>query len=612
MTACIAPAGVDVLTSTSYEGGDVFGDPALSAAIAQFEAGNYTDATAAAEEAEDRARTRAAERVAAATAAGGAAPGPGDTQRIDECTSGDDDWKLSLDLLAMAYEETAHTEQAESLYLRMLAWREGAEQFRAGHFNVSGHLFEKSPEYTNVDEAIWFLRGLRPGDGHAIADVVVLLALGEQVAAKAAMAAYTLAMNPKQRPKLAECGGLELLTKAVSYHTTSSELQAAGCGAIRLLCQGHKLAATCRHEFIVNLGGAEILANSMRSHPNDCELQREACGALHVAAIHNPEGARRISDSGGMMLCLDAIVGCPGDGAVGDAACLALQEMQHAPKASESATDAQKEDVEAVWEEKLRSEREACLAKISKELEHSLVCDEQTAVEALLKALSILLGDASVRHRAVNPLISLVVASMQRFPGSARVQAPACNILWSLTAGHLSRDDAVYQVARTGGISQLCMAMQNNPCRIEMMRAAIGAVRNVTFGNDAYKTLGVRAGGIPLTVKAMQRFPRDSVLQDHAIGALSSLCDTVGRAQQCAKAGGIEATIASLKLHSKDQNIAQLGCVILCMLCDDPQLKQHCLRSGALSIAKTLSRGSVSEAQRWGCELLRDLTEAQA
>ena len=116
----------------------------------------------------------------------------------------------------MAYEETSHTEQAESLYLRMLAWREGAEQYRAGHFKVSGHLFEKSPEYSNVDEAIWFLRGLKPGDGHAVPDVVVLLALGEQVAAKAAMAVYTLAMNPKQRPSfsvwIGRCGRSRLLS----------------------------------------------------------------------------------------------------------------------------------------------------------------------------------------------------------------------------------------------------------------------------------------------------------------------------------------------------------------------------------------------------------------
>jgi hypothetical protein len=588
-------------------------DLALSEAILLFGRGEFTAARENAEAAEARARALASTRVKAAAAEKQMRSSAASLMdSLDDESDGDDaDWKLSLDMLAMAYEETNHTEQAESLYLRMLAWREGAEQYGQGHFNTSLHLFEKSPEYVNVDEAVWFLNGLKPGDGHAISDVIVLLALGEQVAAKAAMATFTLAMNPKLRPKLTECGGLELLTKAVSYHTASAELQAAGCGALRLLFQGHKLAGKCRREFIIGLNGAEVLANSLRSHPHDAEVQREACGALYAAAAQHPEGARHILDCGGMRLCLEAIVGCPGDGAVGEAACKAIAEMQNASQASPGATEAQKEDLEAVWEGKLRSERETCLTKCGEELWQSIECCEQPAVEALLSAVAILLSDPSVRHRATNPLISLVVTAMQRFPGLWKVQTPACHIFWLLTAGHLARDEAVYQVARTGGISQLCLAMQSAPCSIELQRNAVGALRNVTFGNDAHKTLGVRAGGIALAVKAMQRFPRDAILQDHAIGALTSLCDTIGRANRCASFGGIEAIITSLKNHSNDANISQLGCVILCMFCDDPKLRQHLLCSGALQVAKNLSKASVSEAQRWGCELLRDLSEPQ-
>merc|ERR1719262_814617 len=176
------------------------------------------------------------------------------------------------------------------------------------------------------------------------------------------------------------------------------------------------------------------------------------------------------------MLCLDAIVNCGVDGAVGDAACKALAEMQHA--ATVSATDEKIEGFEAMWEGKLRTEREACLTRCGEDLERSIVGGDQPAVEALLSAVSIILEDVDVRHRAVNPLIPLVVAGMQRFPGFARVQAPACNILWLLTAGHLSRDEAVFQVARTGGLTQLCAAMQSNPCRLELQRTALGALRN--------------------------------------------------------------------------------------------------------------------------------------
>merc|ERR1712054_73332 len=105
------------------------------------------------------------------------------------------------------------------------------------------------------------------------------------------------------------------------------------------------------------------------------------------------------------MLCLEAIINCPADGAVGDAACKALAELQHAATVSAAMADAEKEHFEAEWETKLRTEREACLTKCGEELERSIVSGDQPAVEALLGAVSILLDDTGVRHRAVNPLI---------------------------------------------------------------------------------------------------------------------------------------------------------------------------------------------------------------
>merc|ERR1712146_799216 len=101
----------------------------------------------------------------------------------------------------------------------------------------------------------------------------------------------------------------------------------------------------------------------------------------------------------------------------------------------------------------------------------------------------------------------------------------------------------------------------------------------------------------------------DAKLQEQAIGALTSLCDTVGRAALCARLGGIEAIIAALRRHASVGHIAELGCIILCMFCDDHQMKQVIVRSGALQIAKVLSRTENSEAQQWGCELLRDLSD---
>lgn len=119
-----------------------------------------------------------------------------------------------MDLLAAAHEGAADVERAEALYLRMLCWREGAEQFEAGNFNVSQLLFQKSSTYRrpggpwgrggpragdvgrSVEDATWFLHTVRPEDGHMGSEATALLSLGEEVAAKAAIAAASTSCRP--------------------------------------------------------------------------------------------------------------------------------------------------------------------------------------------------------------------------------------------------------------------------------------------------------------------------------------------------------------------------------------------------------------------------------
>merc|ERR550514_2612762 len=101
---------------------------------------------------------------------------------------------------------------------------------------------------------------------HAAAEVVGLLALGEEVAAQAAVALFKLALRPGQRQRITECGGLELLAKALAFHIENAELQAACCGTLRLLCSGHRLARRNQQALALQLGGAEALAEAIKSH----------------------------------------------------------------------------------------------------------------------------------------------------------------------------------------------------------------------------------------------------------------------------------------------------------------------------------------------------------
>jgi hypothetical protein len=606
-----------------FDEGD-FAATVLEDAIAKFESGDYIGAESSAHEAMGSPQF------------GQQSPSLPDeqlTQRLGsfEVDNKLDKWRMALDRLTSTYGDMGEADQAEAIFLRMLAWREGIQQQQqGGHSLLSSSLFQKSTEFSSIDDATWFLSTLKPDDGHAVTDVLPLLALGEQVAAKAAVAIWTLALRAKHRPQITDNGGLELLAKAVSQYPSNAELAAAGCGALRQLCQGHQSAVQNRRTLTTKLEGVQIITSVMRQHRMDVEVQRESCGALGVLASENPLGLEKVLAREGIQLCLEAMVCCP-DVGVGDAACKALatfcgRSASSMPgvKSSDAATaitslqdggassgGSASVDVRV----NLRSECERGLRFCLRQLEAQLSTQERlqmqelrTVLQYLLWSTMIFLDDSGMRHLAMH-VVQFVVSCMCMFPGCPQIQVPACGIIWRLTVGHQARDEAVQKVAMAGGIAPICQAMKDLPCQRDLQQVAIGALRNVAFGNDANKTLVVRAGGLPATIEAMKRYPKYADLQEQAIGALTSLCDTVGRAALCARLGGTDTIITALRRHSSVGHIAELGCIVLCMFCDDQQLKHLIVRSGALQIAKTLSRAENSEARQWGCELLRDLSD---
>merc|ERR1719160_917126 len=223
------------------------------------------------------------------------------------------DWAGTLGNLAKAYEVSGEFGRAESLYFRMLAWHEGQEQYKAGHFRAAFHLFEHGLAYDSVDDALWFLQSIRPEDEHAVEGVIGLLALNAPVASRAAVALWTLSLRPDHRAHVSRCGGLELIVKALVHHPENAEVQAAGCGVIRLLASGHELATENRERLVGSLKGIELLLAAMKLHRTEFEVQREACGALRNIAEH-PVGARKIVESDGIVFLLEAIHSCPQEG----------------------------------------------------------------------------------------------------------------------------------------------------------------------------------------------------------------------------------------------------------------------------------------------------------
>jgi hypothetical protein len=596
---------------SNNEAGSEWGDEQLVEAIKLFKSGDYAGAQALASEAAAAVRPALLPHDSPKSGGSGLEDSPQSESHEGEADPEGDNWRVSLDSLAMAHEDNGDPERAEALYLRMLAWREGAEQYKHGHFEVASQLFAKSPEYKSVEDATWFLQTLRPDDAHAVPQVVGLLALGEEVAAKAAVAVWTLALKPKARPKITECGGMELLTKAVAYYLENPELQAAGCGALRLLCQGHPLAQQNRRALVTKLTGVEALAAALRYHRQDVEVQREACGALRAISAKYPPGARKAVENGGIMLCLQAISDCV-DEAVGEAACKALEAMQCACEVGENSSVRVAEDVEAVMQAKLRAESEGglyfCDRELRRHLREAVTTGEKASVQALLAVVNIFMDDAGMRHRGV-VLVDAIVAAMQMFPAQAKIQSRACGILWRLTTGHLAREEAVAAIADKGGILPLVAALKDLPHILEVQQLAIGALASITQDNDANKTQATKVGAIHAIVRAMVRFAKDAQLQETAMEALTHVCDTMGRASVCCRIGGVEAIMEALRRHAGTGHVAELGCVILCMFCDDSQLRLQINRSGGLAMAKTLTRSGQAEVKHWGSELFRELND---
>lgn len=589
---------------------DDFTGAALDDAIKMFENGSWAQAAACANHA-----------LGAKEAMQDMLPSRDEQLRLPvgaEADGNSEKFCFALDVLTETYGDAGENDQAEGIFLRMLAWREGLQQQKDGHSNLAGSLFKKSMEYNHIEDATWFLRGLKPEDAHAVPEIIPLLALGERVAAKASVATWTLALSAKHRRAICQHGGVELLSKALTQYPDNAELAAAGCAALRLLCQGHALAAQTRRNLESRLNGARMFAHIMRIHHNDVEVQRECCGAFGVIASDNMPGDTSIVASDGLLLCLEAIIACP-DLAVGDAACKAIATIcGRKPPGSQDSVDIG--DSESVaWQAALRQECGRgitfCTEALEEQLNHK---GSRIVLQSLTWATMIFLDDASLREQAIawrsarDPqvsLITLVASCMATCPGYAQLQVPCCGILWRLTVGHAFRDDAVRMVAQAGSITQICKAMQDLPCNMDLQQLAVGALRNLAFGNDANKTLVLKCQGIQSICMGMKRYPKDAKLQEQAIGALTSLCDTVGRAALCARLGGVDCIIAALRKHAAVGHIAELGCIILCMFCDDLQLKNMIKRSGALQIAKALSRTDNPEAQQWGCELLRDLSD---
>eukprot|EP00435_Cladocopium_sp_Y103_P008509 s435_g2.t1 len=154
---------------------------------------------------------------------------------------------------------------------------------------------------------------------------------------------------------------------------------------------------------------------------------------------------------------------CPGD-----VLHLALPEE----KVDFRGTDAQAENLQALWEARLREEREAGLKACCEKLRGPLTTG---VLEAILATICIFMEDP-VRYKFLN-IVQPVVVCMQMFPGNPRIQVPSCQILLSLTSnGSLSNEheEAIQKFSKCCGISPLVQAMKDLPCHLSNEALRVG------------------------------------------------------------------------------------------------------------------------------------------
>eukprot|EP00913_Durusdinium_trenchii_P034816 g32566.t1 len=112
-----------------------------------------------------------------------------------------------------------------------------------------------------------------------------------------------------------------------------------------------------------------------------------------------------------------------------------LEEDRKAVQVDFASTDAHAENLQALWEARLREQREAGLKSCSEKLRGPLT---QGVLQAILATICVFMEDP-VRYKFLN-IVQPVVVCMQMFPGHEKIQMPSCQILLSRMAGIPSDD----------------------------------------------------------------------------------------------------------------------------------------------------------------------------
>eukprot|EP01046_Picozoa_sp_COSAG06_P014007 COSAG06_NODE_857_length_11918_cov_4.047551_6_plen_758_part_00 len=211
----------------------------------------------------------------------------------------------------------------------------------------------------------------------------------------------------------------------------------------------------------------------------------------------------------------------------------------------------------------------ACIPNIVDALEHSHITGVQVRALGFLMNVS---DDDHFKQALMNQhILESVLIAMRNTQDYMPMQRLGCSLICNLTSG-ATFIDGCERLKECKGMLHIKKQLQNNPMDFQLMRPAIGIIRNLCCVSPKHREfIAEKHELIPVVMSAMKRHYTHPFLCRNAASMLSSVCMEPIYAWEIAKRGGIKLCCmvidASDKMKPRDrkpllQKVLQLMCNI--------------------------------------------------
>mmetsp|Transcript_88042 Transcript_88042/g.235540 ORF Transcript_88042/g.235540 Transcript_88042/m.235540 type:complete len:622 (+) Transcript_88042:20-1885(+) len=437
-------------------------------------------------------------------------------------------WTQVLGGLAQAYVDAGNRWKAERLFLQMLIWNEGTEQYKAGHFEAAQTLFDYS-WMESVDWAMNELRSLSDADVEAKCPMLVaLLCVNEQLAV--ASSSILRAHVGRLWLRMVNAGVLEILFKALETHASLLAAQ-----ALWPLIKGILSADASVLQRALSLGLVPAALSTLTRFPDAPQVIWLILIAVAKGSKRRPRAAAQLVEGGVIQYALQITE--------------ADQRIRRPALVTQYAIRLLGVTLEDTQDDALRLQAMCAIVDV---LSAEVAVAEIQA--AALGALLVLSPRGQALEGFLEPFIAAVPpACAALFTYGAehqRIASSGAAFIWRATVDHTEEDLACKAIVELNGLQSCLNCMAAWPGHSGVMRHCCGVLRNLTCGRDTAKTLLVKGGGFAALGEALKGHLRDPLVVEQACAGLQHIMDTPHRVCTFLRVGGAEASLDAIKAGS--------------------------------------------------------------